>query len=195
MPATPHRTLTRRAKTLSLRGPSHPRLGGPRRAGRDLGERGSGTAIGVAVMFPFLMLVIVLVGMLNDTARTEQALQAAADRAAHAASLCCERVGGAEAVAAASLDAALLEPFIVSPLCTNDIAASRAVVFENVDGNRFTAAADADRRVPPGGTVYVYVTCRIPPRLVGGFGLPGLNPARTSVGVAAVDPYRQRGDQ
>ena len=55
--------------------------------------------------------------------------------------------------------------------------------------------ADADghyRAVPPGGTVHVFVTCRVPSQILGGFGFPGLDAERKAVAVATVDPYRFR---
>ena len=71
-----------------------------RRGSRRGGEGGSGTAVGAAMMFPALMLVIVLIQMLSDTTRAEQALQATANRAARVAALCCHRVDGAGGAAA-----------------------------------------------------------------------------------------------
>ena len=158
-----------------------------------LGERGSGTAIGVAVMFPMLMLVIVAVSMLSDSARTEQALQAAADRAAHTASLCCFHTGGpmgAEAVAKASLEAAHEEHARSRISCSNDFLGDSTVRFVDVGDNRVDV--DPASAVPPGGTVYVHLRCDIPPQALGGFGWPGLNVRRTALGVASVDPYRFR---
>lgn len=169
--------------------------GGPN-SRRD--ETGSGTAIGVAVIFPMLMLVIVLLWVLTESARIEQGVQAAANRAARAASLCCQHTGGtngAEEVAKASLAAAASANAHNGVLCSNDFVGSSEVVFIDVSGNRVPNDADADgnfRVVPLGGTVYVFVTCRIPPRVLGGHGF-GVSPAeRTVMGVATVDPYRYR---
>jgi len=46
--------------------------------------------------------------------------------------------------------------------------------------------------VPPGGTAYVFLTCRIPPQVIGGFGIPVLDAERLLVGVATIDPFRSR---
>ncbi len=156
-------------------------------------ERGSGTAIGVSIMFPMLMMVIVAISILTDSARTEQALQAAADRAARTASLCCYQTGGtdgAEEVARTSLAAADSENAYNRIFCVNDFVNESTILFFDVGDNVVTTAADAP--VPPGGTVYVYLRCTIPPQALGGFGWPGLDAKRTAVGVAAVDPYRFR---
>ena len=51
-------------------------------------------------MFPMLMVVIILIQMLSDSTRSEQALQATANRAARTASLCCYRIDGADGAVA-----------------------------------------------------------------------------------------------
>ncbi len=71
------------------------------------GQQGSGTAIGVAIIYPVLMAVIVALQAITDATRTEQSLQVAADRAAQTAALCCETIGHAAASAKESLAAAL----------------------------------------------------------------------------------------
>lgn len=156
-------------------------------------QRGSGSAIGVAMMFPMLMMVIVALSILTDSARTEQALQAAADRAARTASLCCYYTGGtegADAVARTSLAAADDENYYNRIYCVNDFVNDSTILFVDVGDNVVGVAAGSP--VPPGGTVYVYLRCTIPPQALGGFGWPGLDAERTAVGVAAIDPYRFR---
>ena len=66
-------------------------------------EDGSGTALGAAVLFPFLMLVIVALHTISSASRSELSLQAEATRAALAAALCCNDVREAAAEARASL--------------------------------------------------------------------------------------------
>lgn len=167
--------------------------------GSRLSERGSGTAIGVTILFPALMLVIVSLQMLSDSARIEQGLQAAANRAARTASLCCHHTGGpngAEAVVEASLRAAESADVYNRIFCTNDFVADSSVVFLDVAGSHVPNQPDASgayRAVPPGGTVHVFVRCHIPPQSLGGFGVPGLNAVRLVEGVASIDPYRYRG--
>ena len=164
------------------------------------GQTGSGSVIGVAILFPALMLVIVAIQMLSDSARIEQGIQAAANRAARTASLCCYHTGGpdgAEGVARASLRAASSANTYNQVLCNNDFVGSSEVIFIDVSGNHVPNTADAGgnyRAVPPGGTVHVFVTCRIPPLILGGFGFPGLGAERKAVAVASVDPYRHRSD-
>ena len=164
---------------------------GPRRPSRN--EYGSGTAIGVAMVFPMLMLVIVVLQMLSETARIEQALQAAANRAAQTASLCCYYTGGtngAEEVAEASLAAAESVNAYNRIYCNNDLVGDSSIVFIDVAGNH--VPNDSDRAVPPGGTVHVFLHCRTPPQHLGGFGFPGLAADRRAEGVASIDPYRFR---
>ena len=162
------------------------------------GEAGSGSVIGVAILFPALVLVMVAVHMLSESARIEQGIQAAANRAARAASLCCYHTGGpggAEDVARASLRAAEDANTHNQVLCNNDLAGGSRVVFVDVEGRHVPNDPDFDgnyRAVPAGGTVHVFVTCRIPPQILGGFGFPGLDAERTAEGVATVDPYRFR---
>lgn len=160
---------------------------GPR---RRRGERGSGTAIGVAMMFPVLMMVIVLIQMLSDSTRSEQALQATANRAARVAALCCYRVdgtSGAVEVVRAGLESVTSAAAGNRVYCNNDMAGDANIVFIDVSGD-----AVATGPVPPGGTVYVFLTCRVPPQVIGGFGLPFLDAERLLVGTATVDPFRSR---
>ncbi|MXZ31697.1 MAG: hypothetical protein F4Z22_12860 [Acidimicrobiia bacterium] len=160
----------------------------PRRRGR--GEAGSGAAIGVAMLFPALMGVIVALSMLTGSARAEQALQAAANRAARTAALCCAFTDGAQAAAHAGLASAEQAGTFNRVVCNNDLVADSRVTFEDVSGTIVPVAADA--AVPAGGAVYVAVTCKLPPEVLGGIGFPGLEVQRTAVGVAAIDPFRAR---
>ena len=126
------------------------------RAGCGRCEAGSGTAIGVAVLFPVLMMVIVSLQMLTASARIEQALQSAADRAARTASLCCYRVagtGGAEEVAKASIAAAEGAAAFNNIHCNNDFVGDSTVEFIAVDNSTVGKMPDAHgryRQVPAG---------------------------------------------
>ena len=157
---------------------------------RCRGEHGSGTAIGVAMMFPMLMLVIVLIQMLSDSTRSEQALQATANRAARVAALCCYRVdgdGGAVEVVRAGLESVTSTAAGNRVYCNNDMAGDANIVFIDVSGDAVTTGP-----VPPGGTAYVFLTCRVPPQVIGGFGIAALDAERLLVGTATVDPFRSR---
>lgn len=157
---------------------------------RGRGASGSGTAIGVAVLFPALVLVIVSLQALTESSRIEQALQSTAARAARIAALCCHYTDGAAAAATAALAAAEDAGSSNHVLCNNDFVGDSSVLFENVAGQDVRIAADSP--VPPGGTVYVVVTCRLRPQDFGVLGFPGLHVERRAVGVASVDPYRAR---
>ena len=159
-----------------------------KRCGLD--DTGSGTAIGVAILFVPLMLVIVGLSMLTGSARAEQALQTAANRAARTASLCCHNTGEAEAVAHAALEAAERPGVGNQVVCNNDLAEDSRIRFTDVDGN--DVSVEAESPVPPGGVVSVLLTCRIPPEALGGVGFPGLTVERRVRGVASIDPYRAR---
>lgn len=154
---------------------------------------GSGTAIGVAILFPVLMLVIVSLSMLSESARIDQALQNTANRIAQSAALCCHFTGGPDG-AQAVVDAALASTRDAASsnfiLCNNDVVNDSSFVVVDVAGDDVAIAEDS--RVPPGGTLYVFMTCRLRPQDLGGYGFPGLNVERTAVGIAAVDPYRAR---
>ena len=120
--------------------------------------------------FPALMPVIALTQMLSDTTRAEQAPQATANRAVRVAALCCHRVDGASGAAAtvrAGLERATDATASNRIYCNNDLATDANVVSINADDSENAAGA-----VPPGGTAYVFLTCRIPPQVTGGFGLP-----------------------
>ncbi|MDE0652610.1 MAG: hypothetical protein OXI26_03055 [bacterium] len=163
-----------------------------KRRGRP-GEAGSGMVIGVAIMFPMLVVVIMVLQVVADSSRIEQALQATANRTARTASLCCHNTGGqngAEAVAKASLQAAQADNAYNRVRCNNDLAGDSDVVFQDVDGGIVTPGPYT--AVPPGGTVHVFLTCAVPPQLLGGFVLPLFDAARTVVGTATIDPFRHR---
>lgn len=71
-------------------------------------------------------------------------------------------------------------------MCNNDTAGTARVVF-----NHMASAEVATGPVPPGGTVYVFLTeSRL--KIIGGFGLPFLNAERLLVGVATIGPFRSR---
>lgn len=159
-----------------------------RRARRD--QAGSGTAIGVAIIFPILMLVIIALQGLIEQSRIEQSIQTVAHRAARTASLCCHSTGDAAEAARASLAAAEDANAHNRIFCNNNFVGDATVVFLDVGGNEVPAAADGV--VPPGGTVYVLVRCRLPPQWLGSYGLPGLEVERRAWGTASVDPYRSR---
>lgn len=142
------------------------------------------------MIFPMLMLVIVALQALIDTSRIEQSIQTVAHRAARTASLCCHNTDDAADAARASLTAAEDANVRNRVLCNNDFAGDARVVFLDVGGNAVPIAAD--RVVPPGGTVYVFVQCRLPPQVLGSYGLPGLEVERQAWGTASVDPYRSR---
>ena len=144
-------------------------------------------------LFPILMLVIIAISLLSESGRIDQTLQNAASRAARAAALCCHYTGGpdgAEAVMRASL-AGVEHAFSANrTFCNNDFIGDSRIAFVDVDGADVLIGPDLV--VPPGGTVYIFLTCRVPPEILGGFGFPGLDVRRRAIGVAVVDPYRAR---
>ena len=163
-----------------------------RRHGRR-GDSGSGTAIGVAMIFPILMLVIVAISLLAESGRIDQTLQNAANRAARAAALCCHHTGGpngAEAVMRAGLAGAEFGFSANRTFCNNDFVGDSRIAFVNNAGNDVPIAGNV--AVPPGGTVHVFLTCRVPPENLGGFAFPGLDVRRRAEGVAVIDPFRAR---
>lgn len=108
------------------------------RWGVAVGEAGSGTAIGVAIIFPILMLVIVALAALTRSSRTEQVLQAAADRAALTASICClyaDGPRGAVPTVEANLSAARIGWRQSLVACGNDVVADSEIAFFDVSGN------------------------------------------------------------
>ena len=160
-------------------------------------EAGSGTAIGVAIMFPALMLVIMMLHAITSATRTEQALQAVADRAAHAASLCCVNVAGARDTARQTVDAHARGLPTGRLDCANDVANGTSVEFVDVAGANAEVTDRGVARLPPvavpaGGTVIVRVVCQLPARVGGGFSPLRGDVERSAIGMATVDPYRHR---
>lgn len=157
-------------------------------------EAGSGTAIGVAIFFPVLMLVIMALQSITSATRTEQSLQAIADRAAHSASLCCLNVGAAQDTVEQNIVAASTGGPRARLDCVNDIAGNAAVLFTDVTGTRVPRldAHGQANTVPAGGNVTVTLLCRLPPDRVGILSPWGAAATRSAVGVAAVDPGRHR---
>ncbi len=164
---------------------------GPR---RRMDETGSGTAIGVAVLYPMLIVVIVALNAIITASRTEHSLQAAADQAARTASLCCELIDDARVTARGSLAADSLQ-------CVNDAAEESEIDFFDVGGNRVLpppAPNDASEpkaerpHVPPAGTVQVHVTCTLSAGTWGRMFAGPEGVQRRAVGQAVVDPYRSR---
>ena len=164
---------------------------------QDSSQTGSGTAIGVAMMFPMLMLVIVALHAITSATRTEQALQVAADRAAHAASLCCLHVDDA-VVSVQNTVKAFEHPFPRKRLqCANDVSATASVTMVDVAGG-IVPEMDANMErsiVPPGGLVQVDLTCVLPTSILGSFAVATGGIRRHAIGVASFDPYRHRFEQ
>ena len=170
-------------------------------------DSGSGAAIGVVLMFPMLMMLIMGLHALTESARIVQALQATADRAAHTAALCCHYTGtkstipgsdgyhtgtAAVGVVLASLKAAETAHHFNRVYCNNNLANDSETVFIDANGNH--VAASATEPVPPGGLVLVFLTCNIPPQVIG---ISKFSFFRTDLehfvqGTATVDPYRVR---
>ncbi len=176
-----------------------------RAAVRRGGEAGSGTAIGVAVIFPMLMLVIMAINAMTSAARSEQALQAAADRAAQAATVCCAHVAEAGAAARLSLARFQLTLLERNVECFNDVSSDATVWVEDVDGLVWWLPSDGtvvhERDgpvgpvpVPVGGSAWVRVHCDLAPRGLGSerASLLTLGSERIAVGRAVIDPYRSR---
>ena len=151
-------------------------------------EAGSGTAIGVAIMFPALMLVIMVLHAITLATRTEQALQAVADRAAHTASLCCMNVAGARDTAMQTVGAHARGLPTGRLDCANDVANGTSVEFIDVAG----AQVPDGEPVPAGGTVIVRVVCQLPARVGGGISPLRGDVERSAIGMATIDPYRHR---
>ena len=164
----------------------------PVTAPRGRGEAGSGMTIGVAILFPMLVVTVMVLQVVADSARVEQALQATANRTAQTASLCCYHTDDAESVAQAGIAAAEQSNAYNRVRCNNNLVADSAVVFEGLNGD--IIESDPDTPVPPAGLVHVYMTCTIPPLLLGGFVLGVFDAERTVVGTATIDPYRNRPD-
>jgi len=165
---------------------THPAL----KTRRLYGNAGSGTAIGVAMIFPFLMMLIVALSLTLDTARLEQQLQSVANSAARIASVCCFDSQEADRVMRVSLTAATSPAAGVNQIrCNSEFVSDSNLVFIDVDGDE--VAISQSNPVPAGGTAYVFVTCRVPPDVLGGY-LPIFDLTRSAVGVATVDPFRFR---
>ncbi len=172
---------------------------------------GSGTAIGVAVMFPMLMLVIVALQAITSATRTEQMLQAAVDRAAHSASMCCELAQDAIAMAESAISLAGRR------LCTNDVVDDSTISIVDAENNslesllptqdeiaamRFaqwylyvTYGGAQSQTVPVGGQVRVAMSCRLRPSQLGVTALPDAVVERRVVGVATIGPFHWRAEQ
>ena len=166
-----------------------------RRTRRRFGasRAGSGTAIGTAVMFPMLMLVIVIIEAVVPVAGTEMLMSTAANRAARSASLCCLHVD--EATEAAKDSLRLLQDGVGNQQahCVNDLADDASVVFLTVERTPVAAAPDdPNPRVPPGGQVAVTVSCRVAASNVGTFWVGVADLTRLVVATASIDPYRHR---
>ena len=169
-------------------------------------QAGSGTAIGVAIFFPALMLVIVALHTITAATRTEQSLQASTDRAAHSASLCCLYISDAISIVRGTLEG--LE--FLGPRrrldCINDVSATAVVTFVDASGQfvpEFTPGGESDpggrsipageqNLVPPGGLVRVRAVCELPAGRLGTFSIQSEGVRRYALGVALIDPYRHR---
>ena len=158
------------------------------RCGRD--DTGSGTAIGVAIMFVPLMGIIVILSMLTGSAGVEQALQSTANRVARTASLCCHYTDDAEAVVHAALAAAQGAAAGNRIVCNNILSLDSIVTFTDVGRNEVPIGPE--EAVPPGGSVSVEFNCQLSPEAFGGVGFPGLVVERQVTGVASIDPFRSR---
>ena len=157
-------------------------------------ESGSGTAIGVAIIFPMLLLVIVTLQGITFATRTEQTLQAVADRAAHTAALCCLHVNEAIAMVEQSLALHVRVGPNRQLECANDVVGDVAVVFRDVTSAEvpaFDVSGNANI-VPAGGQAAVRVRCQLPSGRVGAFGFMGSDVDRSAIGVATLDPGRHR---
>ena len=162
---------------------------------RGRSEAGSGMTIGVAVIFPMLMLVIVALHMITEAAGVDQSLQATANRAALTASLCCYDTAGARHVVHAGLRAAWSADAHNRVPCINDFVSDSETAFFGVHGGNVELGLnpnDPAPRVPAGGTVDVYLRCVVPARSLGGFALPGIGIERHVHATASIDPYRFR---
>ena len=156
-------------------------------------ESGSGTAIGVAIIFPMLMLVIVILQGITFATRTEQALQAIADRAAQTASLCCLHVGDASDAARASIAAQAGIASFRRLDCANDVAGDAVVEFRSVaSAVILPGPSGSPNVVPAGGHVGIHLSCQLPRGHIGAFSLFATDVRRSAIGVATLDPGRHR---
>ena len=147
-------------------------------------------AIGVAIIFPMLMLVIVALQVMAETSRVEQSLQATANQAARIASLCCYGTEQAAETVEAGLASAESANAFNRVICDNDFIADSDILFTDATGTE--VAVEADGVVPPGGMVRVVLRCRVPLHQLGGVSIPGLDIERRAIGAATIDPYRFR---
>ena len=168
--------------------PARPRQRHPRRRG----SRGSGTAIGVAVIFPMLMILIVSLDAIITSSRTSQAMQSAADRAAQTAALCCLHVDDAAKAVTDSMDLFEQTRPYLNVACLNDISGSAQVLFEDVEGNEVVEGSG--NVVPAGGVVRVRLTCRLAPRALGPVRILTFRAEHNALSTAVIDPYRHRFD-
>ena len=156
-------------------------------------SRGSGTAIGVAIIFPMLMILIVSLDAVITSSRTSQAMQAAADRAAQTAALCCLHVADAhEAVTESVVWLEQTKPYL-NVACLNSMSNDANVYFEDVDGNE-VSDSNRENLVPPGGMVRVRLTCRLAPRALGPVRILTFRAEHSALSTAVIDPYRHRFD-
>ena len=170
--------------------PGRPRQRHPRRRG----SRGSGTAIGVAVIFPMLMILIVSLDAIITSSRTSQAMQSAADRAAQTAALCCLHVEHAAEAVTDSMDLFEQTRPYLNVACLNDMPGDAEVYFEDVDGNEVEVVAGSGNVVPAGGVVRVRLTCRLAPRALGPVRILTFRAEHNALSTAVIDPYRHRFD-
>lgn len=169
-------------------------------------QAGSGTAIGVAVIFPALMLVIVSLQALADASTSEQALQTAANRAARVASLCCnmieDRNDGAAKAASDALKQLGTGVGIQKVDCVNEDLGDPDyawIDFSEPSGRSIAAGAPdmllgsgGNTEVPRGGQVTVVVRCELAASNLGRFVVGSSEVVRTGIGTASIDPYRDR---
>lgn len=147
-------------------------------------ESGSGTAIGVAILFPVMMLLIMSLQSLIDSSFAGQVLSRTANRVARTASLCCHTTEQVETVVEASLAEAERLHIQKGIHCVNDVAADSGFLI--LDANEQETPVAQDQAVPPGGTVFVSVRCHL------SAGFIGFKVWQSPMGSAIIDPYRTR---
>ena len=147
-------------------------------------ESGSGTAIGIAILFPVLMLLIMSLQSLIDASFSGQVLSRTANRVARTASLCCHTTKQVETVVKTSLIEAERIHSQKGIYCTNDLAADSDLLI--LDTNEQETPVHQDQAVPSGGTVFVLARCHL------SAGFIGLKVWQSPVGSAIIDPYRAR---
>ena len=151
------------------------------------------------MIYPMLLLVIVAISGITDATRAEQAVQSAADRAAHTAALCCARMPAAVDMVQVSLETLELPETQAGAGCVNDVSEQAVVEFLDLGGAIVATHGGADDPdavpsdpVPPGGWVRVAVACELPRSTLGAFGLQLFGVDRNAIGVATIDPFRSR---